>query len=60
VEKIFPVHSPVVAKIELVRSMRVRRAKPYYLRTSKRRLSEVVPSETHITQTDTETVEEKK
>ena len=32
VEKIFPVNSPNVAKVELVRSGRVRRSKLYYLR----------------------------
>ena len=32
VEKIFPVHSPNVAKVELVRNGRIRRAKLYYLR----------------------------
>ena len=41
VEKIFPIHSPVVAKIELVRAMKVHQAKPWYLRTSKKRLKEV-------------------
>jgi large subunit ribosomal protein L19 len=32
VERIFPVHSPVVSEFEVVRRSRVRRAKLYYLR----------------------------
>jgi large subunit ribosomal protein L19 len=41
VEKIFPIHSPIVEKIELVRQMRVRQARPYYLRDYKKKLKEV-------------------
>ena len=32
VEKIFPIHSPNVAKVDVVRKGKVRRAKLYYLR----------------------------
>jgi len=32
IERVFPVHSPAVAKVEVVRSGKVRRAKLYYLR----------------------------
>ncbi len=32
VEKVFPVHSPILEKVEVVRKGKVRRAKLYYLR----------------------------
>lgn len=35
VEKVFPVHSPTIEKIEIVKRGKVRRAKLYYLRTAK-------------------------
>ena len=36
VEKIFPLHSPTVEKIEVLKREKVRRAKLYYLRKAKR------------------------
>ena len=35
VERIFPVHAPFIAKIEVVTSGKVRRSKLYFLRTAK-------------------------
>jgi len=40
VEKIFPIHSPNIAKIELVKQAKVKKSKLYYLRSYKKRLRE--------------------
>lgn len=41
VEKIFPLYSPMIAKIEVVKKAKVRRAKLYYLKDYKKKLKEV-------------------
>jgi large subunit ribosomal protein L19 len=51
VEKIFPLHSPLIDKIEILKEGTVRRAKLYYLRGKKGKAAKVkekvfIPSET--------------
>jgi large subunit ribosomal protein L19 len=41
VEKVFPLHSPSIAKVEVVTYGKVRRAKLYYLRESNSRMNKV-------------------
>jgi large subunit ribosomal protein L19 len=45
VERIFPLHSPVIERIDVVRQGRVRRAKLYYLRTKKGKTARVAERE---------------
>src|SRR3989344_1836928 len=45
VERIFPVHSPAISKIEVVRSGKVRRSKLYYLREAKGKKSKLKKKE---------------
>ncbi|RMH09339.1 MAG: 50S ribosomal protein L19 [Nitrospirae bacterium] len=45
VERIFPVHAPTIAKVEVVRKGRVRRAKLYYLRHKKGKEAKVAERE---------------
>jgi large subunit ribosomal protein L19 len=41
IERIFPLHSPMIEKIDVVRQGRVRRAKLYYLRDKKGRAARI-------------------
>jgi large subunit ribosomal protein L19 len=41
IERIFPLHSPMIDKIDVVRQGRVRRAKLYYLREKKGRAARI-------------------
>lgn len=50
VERTFPIHSPSVAKIDVVRQGRVRRAKLYYLRTKKGKFAKVEDREFKVEQ----------
>ena len=45
VERIFPVHSPAISKIEVIRSGKVRRSKLYYLREAKGKKSKLKKKE---------------
>lgn len=63
VERIFPIHSPFISKIEVVKSGKVRRAKLYYLRKTKGKKAQlkkrdfsmaVAQSESEVTETPQE------
>lgn len=49
VERIFPVHSPMLAEIAVIRRGRVRRAKLYYLRHLTGKATRIREKKSHIT-----------
>jgi len=55
VERIFPVHSPMLAEVNVVRRGRVRRAKLYYLRNVTGKATRIREKKTHITVPETST-----
>ncbi|MDT5295471.1 MAG: large subunit ribosomal protein [Acidobacteriota bacterium] len=52
VERIFPVHGPVIGSVELVRRGRVRRAKLYYLRNLRGKAARIRELDTRRTATN--------
>jgi len=57
VERIFPVHSPMLAEVNVVRRGRVRRAKLYYLRNVTGKATRIREKKTHISVPETGTAE---
>ena len=49
VERIFPVHGPIIGRVDLVRRGRVRRAKLYYLRSLRGRAARIRERDTRQT-----------
>ncbi len=58
VERIFPLHSPVIEKIEVVKHAKVRRAKLYYLRAAKGKKARLKAKALHLAPTDKQKQEE--
>jgi large subunit ribosomal protein L19 len=57
VERIFPVHSPMLAEINVVRRGRVRRAKLYYLRNLTGKATRIREKKTRVAVPETGTAE---
>ncbi|HTR79191.1 MAG TPA: 50S ribosomal protein L19 [Gemmatimonadaceae bacterium] len=55
VERIFPMHSPMIADLAVVRRGRVRRAKLYYLRNLTGKASRIREKKTHVVVPETST-----
>jgi len=67
VEKIFPIHSPIIDKIELVKKGKAKRAKLYYLRKARGRRAKLkrkefaeVIGEEKLVKEEVETIEKNK
>jgi large subunit ribosomal protein L19 len=58
VERIFPVHSPMIGDIQVVRRGRVRKAKLYYLRALAGKATRIKEKKTRVLVPSTGTVEE--
>src|SRR5687768_14524824 len=57
VERIFPVHSPMIAEIAVVRRGRVRRAKLFYLRSLSGKATRIREKKVRVTVPETSTAE---
>ena len=60
VERIFPVHSPVISKIEIIERGKIRRSKLYFLRGAKKQKSRLKKEKFSPTSNEKEKIEEKK
>lgn len=59
VERIFPLHSPVIEKIEILKRGKVRRAKLYYLRRAKGKRGKLKEEELNETKIEAKPIENK-
>ncbi|MBU0661051.1 50S ribosomal protein L19 [Patescibacteria group bacterium] len=60
VERIFPIYSPLVTKIEVLRQMKVNRACAYYLRSHKNKLKEIKKTNKVVEEAPVEVTKEEK